>query len=112
MRRLPKAMRILGVRYTVAAHAHIEHPEQGLLYGSMEPDTFAISILDLNHVSLERQKQTFLHECLHALLLQAGLDVSFDSTAEEEELVRRLAPALLGLLRDNKAAIAYLQEVQ
>jgi hypothetical protein len=51
-------------------------------------------------MSKSAERNTLLHEVLHAILQEYELD--------SEELVRAVTPALLGLLRDNPALVDYL----
>lgn len=50
-------------------------------------------------------RDTLLHECLHAVLDYTGLAYEIDN---DEALVRRLAPALLDLLRRNPPLVKAL----
>lgn len=117
-RRLPKSIRVMGTRIGVGVIEQLtipadhEHPvEEGesadphRAYGVYEGD---LPIIWLDKDSgPERTKVTLVHESLHAMLNIARID----SVNGEEELVSRLAPVLFAWLRENKAAVAYLQEV-
>lgn len=54
-------------------------------------------------------RDTLLHECLHAVLEQTGIAHEMEGD-EEERLVYRLAPALLGLIRRNPELVTSLTE--
>jgi len=53
-----------------------------------------------SNMSKSAERNTLLHELLHAILQEYELD--------SEELVRIVTPALLNLLRSNPKLIAYL----
>jgi hypothetical protein len=60
--------------------------------------------------SPSNQGETLLHEALHALFEQTGIKSLLEKTKEEdleEELVSRLSPPLLALLKDNPKAVAF-----
>lgn len=54
-----------------------------------------------------QERDTLLHELLHACWAQTGLDFEDD---EQERVVGALAPWLLGALRDNPRLVAFLLE--
>lgn len=51
--------------------------------------------------------ETLLHEILHCVTESAGINAELGE-AEEEKLVRRVAPLLLDVLRRNPDLVAYL----
>ena len=53
------------------------------------------------------KKDTLLHEVVHAILWQTGLQARFDGDSEEE-FVRCFSPALLDTLQRNPKFVAYL----
>lgn len=55
-----------------------------------------------------QQQDSLLHEVLHALTDLTGVAYEIGG-AEDEKLVRRLAPALLDVLRRNPALLRYLE---
>jgi hypothetical protein len=56
-------------------------------------------------------RDTLLHEVLHACLDLIGINGDIDADTEEK-LVRRLAPILLLVLRDNQQLVSYLTSDQ
>lgn len=62
-------------------------------------------------LGFERERQTFLHENLHAIVAMGKLEDAFNEGAEEH-IVGVLAPFLLGWMRDNPKAVEWLMEVQ
>jgi Zn-dependent peptidase ImmA (M78 family) len=112
-RRLPKFIRILGHRIGVGVIENLTHANEDpasedhvhRAYGVYEQ---ALPMIWLDKASgPERTKVTLVHETLHAMLDIARITES----SNEEDLVGRLAPVVFSWLRENKAAIAYLQEV-
>ena len=53
------------------------------------------------------QRDTTWHECLHAAAFACGLSEELTEKVEEK-VVRQLATATLGVLRDNPDLVAYL----
>jgi hypothetical protein len=59
------------------------------------------------------ERETILHEALHAVWGQTYLDTKIPDDAadsEGEAIIRELAPRILALLRDNPQFVAYLTE--
>lgn len=56
-----------------------------------------------------QQRETLLHEALHAVADLAGLPSELGADLDEK-IVRRLAPLLLALMRDNPKLVAFLTE--
>lgn len=75
----------------------------GELYGRTEEQRLLITIAPGRAPSQERD--TLLHELLHALWSHCALDQDDD---EQERIVRSLAPWLLAALRDNPQLVAFL----
>lgn len=75
----------------------------------MELDAWAATDLQARVVRVvenqapHMERDTVLHEALHAMLHVLGL-------GRQEDLVRTLTPVLLDVLRSNKALTAYLLE--
>ncbi len=72
-------------------------------------DTAALRILlDLNQCdAADTVRVTLLHEVLHAVWSLVGLDVDIDDNVEEQ-IVNRMAPALLDVLQRNADLVAFL----
>jgi hypothetical protein len=114
LRRLPKFLRIGGLKHTVEKVDDLaiesgHGAEDGILYhrayGTYEPGPLNISIDPSS--SAERIKVTLMHETLHAIINTARLGMV---PADEEEFVGRISPLLLDFIRSNRGAILYLQE--
>ncbi len=60
-----------------------------------------------SEIALSQAQDTLLHECLHTLFEHSGLSHKLND-AKEEKFVRRLAPWLLMLLRENPKLVEFL----
>lgn len=115
MRRLPKFLRIAGVRHVVRVIDTLTHDsghedEDGNMwahraYGVYDPNAIDIR-MDADNGS-ERNKVTLVHETFHAMFNLGNIAMDPE---QEEEFCTRMAPMLLDFLRQNKGAVAYLQE--
>jgi len=68
--------------------------------GLIRTDRLTIEIKD--HLGSDYEAECLIHECLHAVWFQTRLP-----DKGEEEIVKRLAPALLDLIRRNPDLVAY-----
>ena len=75
------------------------------LYGCVRYATQTIHVNPAQGPDLK--KDTLLHEVVHAILWQTGLQARFDGDSEEE-FVRCFSPALLDTLQRNPKFVAYL----
>jgi hypothetical protein len=92
--------------YTViyAKRLHTDHELFGVTMASqqkiyVDPD-----------VPLQTGQDTLLHELLHAIFDVAGLNIELDDGAKltEEQIIRRVTPWLLMLLKDNPHVVEHL----
>ena len=70
-------------------------------------DPVALRILVTEQQAPGQQRDTLLHEVLHALTEMTGLHNEW-SEEKEEAVVRRLTPALLDVLRRNPDLVEFL----
>ncbi len=70
-----------------------------------ETDSVALTIRVDPDMPSSAYAETLLHETLHAVWHQAGLQ---RLEVDEEDLITALAPTLLAVLRDNPALVATL----
>lgn len=113
MRRTPKRFRVSGHMVEVRVVDHLTHdnghddPDMrfSAAYGIYDPSEMAVYLT--REMSVERQKNTLVHEALHAML---DIPHTNDNIETEEELVGKLATTLLDFIRQNKALVSYLQE--
>lgn len=83
-----------------------EHNERRL-YGLCEPTAGLVHIDPT--LTDSQQRETVLHELLHACFSVAGMDELMSGT-KEERVVRQVAPWLLLLLQSNPKLVRYLTE--
>lgn len=115
-RRTPRSVRLLSQRIEVAIEENLtvaaDHDDAENVeavhghraFGVFDPNQLIIWLDKAS--SSERRKVTLVHELLHAMLNVARID----KVETEEEFVGRAAPVLLSFLRENRAAVAYIQE--
>lgn len=107
MRRLPKFIRVLGLKVALGQDWGLSYEDGGhshSAWGLYDGDAPRVWLA--KEAGVERVKATLVHEALHAMLSIAHID----EVDGEEELVTRLAPILHDFIRSNRGAIAYLQE--
>ena len=113
--RLPRQIKAFGQVWTVSMHAGLViHPDKHHMedegyevLGLTDSDQRAIVIN--SEQAKESMQETFLHECLHAMVASVALNRDLLADDEDEErMVKRLAPALLLFLRDNPGAVEFL----
>jgi hypothetical protein len=84
-----------------------DHPAYGRYHAGSQTIEVEASL------GFECQRETFLHENLHAMLNAAKLqDIAPDIPGLGEHFVDNLAPVLLCWLRENPTAVLYLQQTQ
>lgn len=110
--RIPRRIRVGQLRYRVyvddSAHRWAEWYERDRLNGHCHYDELRITLRpDLPRA---KQREVLFHEALHAVCELVGInhDLRNRTRIDEEQLVRRLAPALVALLRDNPKLTTYL----
>lgn len=94
----------IGVRFDKEAC------QAGEVTGAYLGDSGAIIVEPGN--SLDVEKETVLHECLHAIWRQTALSIEYpdaDKDSPGEKIISALAPRLYGLLLDNPELLRYLK---
>jgi hypothetical protein len=84
------------------------HPDASLADRDAEFDTEAWMVRFRPGLSPARTKALITHELLHGLFAVTELDADPKVSRVEEQVVTRLAPALLALLRANPKLVAWL----
>lgn len=92
----PERIRVLGKRYSINWVEKID----GDLNGQADCDGLEIKVVD--SLKLDTEQDILLHEVLHAVEGQMGLDV-------EDTVIERLATGLLAVLKDNPSFVTYLR---
>lgn len=125
IRPLPTRLKVLGRTFKVRGREHLKvsphstipnvydeakdnwvHEPDGIdALGLTDVDAQVIEIETL--VGLDIQKDTLLHEALHAMLATAGMRDAIDSEVEER-VVKRLSPILRLFLKENPHVYTYL----
>lgn len=106
---LPRLIRVGARRYTVRCNQSAidsESVEAGAELHGVTNNTAMRIVLNPKN-SEDRQRDTLLHEALHAMFNVAGIDQDLGSDTEER-VVNRLAPILLDVLTRNPALTEYL----
>lgn len=97
----PSGFYVVGQPFTVEYVPAAAPGMQLDAWGSTDAATAVVRVVDGQGPFQERD--TLLHEILHAALLVMG-------QGREEDVVRALTPVLLDVLRSNKPLTAYLLE--
>jgi hypothetical protein len=117
----PSSIRVLGQRYKID---YSIDPKELLIWGEEDGEENKIGAQmagKSNHstqeivvrgepaVSHDSERDTLLHEALHAVFALTNLDQEM-SDHKQELMVSRLTPAILLLMKDNPEFISYLME--
>jgi hypothetical protein len=105
----PRNILIGHAYYTVKYDKHLSENSEAI--GLTGPETQRI-LLD-PQVGADVERETLLHELIHAICFQAGLRLEgepFQKTKVEEKVVWTVAPKILELLRDNPELVEFLLE--
>jgi len=94
VRRLPQAIRIGPVTYTIIEVTGLRDEDGKQMWGQVLHGPCRIEI-EAN-LGYQQQYHTLWHEIIHTLMNQAELDKK-----DDEQLVNVLAYGLLGVMRDN-----------
>lgn len=82
-----KSIPILGRRYSLHYHENIKTSDGENIFGDTDKNKKCIRI-DLKHCKAESDlKDTVLHECIHAILAQSGIDNLLTDEVEEAIVV-------------------------
>lgn len=89
-----KKLKVGGLIYDVVPVQWEENADGGLQFGIFNANKTNILINEL--ISEQVQKQTLIHEMMHAIFFEAGIEVE-----NEEDLVNRISAVLYQVLQDN-----------
>jgi hypothetical protein len=92
----PEKVRVLGKPYKVN---WVPKVGDGL-NGDADSDALEIKVVD--GLKLETEQDVLLHEVLHSVEAQMGLDL-------EETVIERMATGLLAVIKDNPGFVSYLR---
>ena len=96
----PERLKIIGKRFTVRWVDKVTDENGKLLNGLADSDGLDIQIN--KNLALETEQDILLHEVLHAVEGQMGLDL-------QDTIIERLATGLLAVLKDNPRLVSYLR---
>lgn len=96
---IPPVIRILGFDWDIKEDKHVAH--EGGIFGSTH--TFSQTIFLDPAAPQQKKEQTLLHEMMHAIWWQTGLNKRYTKEKEiiEEEIIGALAQGLYQILKDN-----------
>lgn len=105
---IPKTLRIGPFNYkidtTKQAIEAFERDISSRLYGAQHSGRLILAIRP--GMPREVEQETLTHEMLHSLFSLAGL--LDDNEDAEEDIINRLAPLLLGAIKQNPQLVKYL----
>ena len=103
----PEKLKILGKTYkVVVCTERTEGFEEGD-YGACDNDKHVIYLIAGR--SLGNDQDTLLHECIHAIEFQMGVDGAIHKKPSNEHRVQALATGLLAVMKDNAGFVSYLR---
>lgn len=85
---------VAGITYEVNVKEAVEIDGDFNYRGSCDKNNAVIEIK--RDMAQQKKQQTFLHELLHAIFEESGLDIE-----NEEDIVCQLSPVLYQVLKDN-----------
>jgi Zn-dependent peptidase ImmA (M78 family) len=90
---IPAEVKVAGVTYKVLEKEYVEFEQNKNYAGSCCYNESEINVL--NTLSGTRKEQVFVHELVHAILMEAGYD------EHDEDQVNRIGIVLHQVLKDN-----------
>ena len=99
----PKRIRILNLNWTVK-FVNKSCKETSQAWGWCDPSEQTIFIYE--DQKPDAMADTFLHECLHAIVFSLGADVK-----EEENIVHRIATGLCTVWKQNPSAFKWWESL-
>lgn len=100
----PQTVKVSNHDYLIA-WGEIQTDTNEFLYGRTVPRLTVIQIND--QVAKSQQRDTLLHELLHAAINETHLKFGEDA---EEEVIRVMTPLLLQIIRENPKVVRWLRE--
>lgn len=104
---LPKAVKVLGKTYKIRVVTEYTTGFENGDYGECDNDSHVISIVAGR--SLGNDQDTLLHEIIHAVAFQMGVDGAINRREKEEKWVQALATGLLAVMKENSSLVTYLR---
>lgn len=91
---LPSKVKIGGSTYDLVYTKDLENEEGTKLWGQISENKGAITLESSIKGKPEQHANTFLHECLHGILIDRGID-------HEEKLIVNFTNGLIALFKNN-----------
>lgn len=104
----PQSIQVLGKTYKVRVVTERAQDFEDGDYGMCDNDAHVISIVAGR--SLGNDQDTLLHEIIHAVAFQMGVDGAINKRATEEAWVQGLATGLLAVIKENRGLVSYLRQ--
>lgn len=118
----PSSVVVIGQTFSIQYH-HLADVDDKLIWGDSEVMKVAEDMMGYTNSALQEihvkaepllgfdaERDTTLHEALHALFAVTGLDEKL-SEVDAEDVISRLAPAMLDMIRSNPILVNYLKEM-
>ncbi len=103
----PERIKIIGKVYRVRVVTDGANDFQVGDYGCCDNDSLVLTIVAGR--SLGNDQDTLLHEIIHAVAFQMGVDGAINKREGEERWVQALATGLLAVMKDNAGLVSYLR---
>lgn len=103
---IPKHVKVLGKVYSITEDDGLM--QDGHASGICKPWRAEIRVASVAELDLQQVRDCVLHEVFHAIFSETGLTVDFKEDEDEEKIVRRMATAVLAVLRENPALVKFL----
>ena len=104
----PERIRILGKVYRVRVVTERTAGFEEGDYGECDNDKLVISLVAGR--SLGNDQDTLMHEVIHAVEFQMGVDGAINKKVSEEQRTQGLATGFLAVLKDNPGFVSYLRK--
>ncbi|MBS1007765.1 ImmA/IrrE family metallo-endopeptidase [Leuconostoc suionicum] len=98
-----KKIKVGGINYELIAKENLEDKNESV-WGFVEYESSKIYVR--SNISKQKQLQTIIHESLHAMLHESGLD----DYANDEKIVTPLSNMLYQFLKDNPSLLNELKQ--
>lgn len=103
----PASIQILGKTYKVRVVTERAQGFEEGDYGMCDNDAHVISLVAGR--SLGNDQDTLVHEVIHAIAFQMGVDGAINKRENEEKWVQALATGWLAVIKANPTLVRYLQ---
>ena len=97
--KIPKKIKIGGFIWEVCENQDVNN--EGDVFGSTHYKKQKIFIEPFGNVTEQKREQTLLHEILHVVWWQTGLNRRITEKGLDEEIIHTLSMGLYQVLKDN-----------